>query len=160
MGSLEQEGVLFTIAQIAITIIGLSGIVLFLGERTKLKLSKTEHIRIFSLISTPLLALFASFFPILLFEVLRDQNTAWHLSNGILATLHLYPITSWVLTTGGHKTLGNWTTVGLGYMTILAHYLAAFGVLPWKEAVYIYGLLWLIFIGVYSFLQLFQLEDK
>ena len=74
MDAIDQSGTLLTIAQIAITLVGFTGIVLVLGERSSLKWGEAEYLRIFSMVSPTLMVLLACFIPILLVDFVDSEE--------------------------------------------------------------------------------------
>lgn len=140
METLEQIGTLHTIAQVAITLVGFTGIVLVFGERSSLKLGESEYLRILSMVAPTLVVLLGCFVPILLIDFTDNEVVIWRISNGIYGTLHLYPVTSFLLNKA-KKTKGQNTAMIFGYLTILANYLTAFGLIPWPASIFFFGLL-------------------
>ena len=157
METLANTGTLHTIAQVAITLIGFSGIVVVFGERTAARWSSEESLRFYVLIAGPLTALACSFVPILLSQVTNDVATIWRSSNAVLGLAHLANIVPFFLSRHEAKaTLGQNVNAAIGLTLIGAHFLAALDVLPWYSFIFIAGLLQQTWIGLHNFLLLFM----
>ena len=85
---LEQTETLQTIAEIAIALVGFSGIVAVLGRRSSGRWSLSERIRFRSLLEQSLLVVFLSFLPSLLLRS-TSPEAAWRLSNGLCGVAHV-----------------------------------------------------------------------
>ncbi len=152
-----QTETLHTIAQVAITLIGFSGIVVVIGERTLSKWTPEESLRFFGLIAPTLTAFVCSFVPILIGLLVENSETVWRIANAILGILHLANILMFYIgSRDAKKTLGQNINGFIGASTILAHFLASIGVLPWLIPIFLFGLLQQIWIGIHNFLLLFR----
>lgn len=158
---LEHTETLHTIAQVTITLIGFSGIVVVIGERAVTKWSPEEWIRIYALIAPTLTAFFCSFVPILVAMLTSPDERVWRISNGILGLAHLANIVPFYVNPKKAKlTFGQRFMGIIGFSTIAAHFLVAFGLLPWAAFIYVFGLLQQTWIGLHNFLLLFQPGSK
>jgi len=156
MDILANVDTLHTIAQVAITLIGFSGIVVVFGERAATRWSSEESLRFYVLIAGPLTALACSFVPILLSQLTNDIVTIWRISNAVLGSVHLANIIPFLLNWfEAERTLGQKINAAIGLTLIAAHFLAAFDVLPWYSFIFIAGLLQQTWIGLHNFLLLF-----
>ena len=156
MDNLANIETLHTIAQVAITLIGFSGIVVVFGERTATRWSSDEALRFYVLIAGPLTALACSFVPILLSQLTNDSAVIWRSSNAILGSAHMANIIPFLLNRHGAKaTIGQKFNAAIGLTLIAAHFLAALDVLPWFTFIFIAGLLQQTWIGLHNFLLLF-----
>jgi hypothetical protein len=157
MEPVANSDTLHTIAQVAIAIIGFSGIVVVFGRRTDAQWTAEESLRFYVLIACPLTALACSFVPILLSQLTNDYDTIWRTSNAVLGAAHLANITPFLLNSFGAKaTRGQNANAVVGVILIASHFLAALGVLPWYAFVFILGLLQQIWIGIHNFILLFS----
>jgi len=84
-----SEDFLLAIAAIAISLIGFSGVVTALGRRGEGKWTTLEKLQLQTLVEPSLVSLFGAFSPLLLGLAVKDQETVWRLSNGILLLLHM-----------------------------------------------------------------------
>jgi hypothetical protein len=157
MDTLANVDTLHTIAQVAITLIGFSGIVVVFGERTASRWTSEESLRFYVLIAGPLTALACSFVPILLSQLTHDVATIWRSSNAVLGSAHLANIVPFLLNRRGAKrTVGQKVNAAIGLTLIAAHFLAAIDILPWYSFIFITGLLQQTWIGLHNFLLLFM----
>jgi hypothetical protein len=156
MDNLANIDTLHTIAQVAITLIGFSGIVVVFGERTATRWSSDEALRFYVLIAGPLTALACSFVPILLSQLINDSAFIWRTSNAILGSAHLANMIPFLLNRHGAKaTTGQRLNAAIGLALIAAHFLAALNILPWFAFIFMTGLLQQTWIGLHNFLLLF-----
>jgi hypothetical protein len=156
---MENLGTLHTVAQIAIALIGFSGIVIVFGERSAAKWTAEEAMRLYALLAPSFTALLCSFVPILLATEVTSTEVVWRLSNAVLGALHLANLGWFLINTWGAKaTLGQKINGAVGFGVIAAHALAALALIPWFEFVFIFGLLQQLYIGVHNFLLLFRPE--
>lgn len=153
---MEYVGTLHTVAQIAIALIGFSGIVITFGKRAA-KWSAEESMRLYALLAPSFTALFCSFVPILLAIEISSADAVWRLSNAVLGVLHAANL-GWFLVNrwGATATIGQRANGAFGMVVIAAHALAALALIPWYEFVFIFGLLQQLYIGVHNFLLLFR----
>lgn len=156
MDNLANIDTLHTIAQVAITLIGFSGIVVVFGERAATRWTSDEALRFYILIAGPLTALACSFVPILLSQLTSDSAFIWRTSNAILGSAHLANMIPFLLNRQGAKaTIGQKMNAAMGLTLIAAHFLAALNILPWFAFIFITGLLQQTWIGLHNFLLLF-----
>ena len=157
MDNLANIETLHTIAQVAITLIGFSGIVVVFGERTADRWSSEEALSFYILIAGPLTALACSFVPILLSQLTSDSALVWRSSNAILGSAHLANMIPFLIDRHGAKaTIGQKVNAAIGITLIVAHFLAALNFLPWFTFIFIAGLLQQTWIGLHNFLLLFM----
>ena len=156
MDILANVDTLHTIAQVAITLIGFSGIVVVFGARTATRWTSEESLRFYVLIAGPLTALACSFVPILMSQLTNDIATIWRTSNAVLGSVHLANIIPFLLNRfEAERTLGQKVNAAIGLTLIAAHFLTALDVLPWYSFIFITGLLQQTWIGLHNFLLLF-----
>ena len=148
-----------TLAEIAITLIGFSGIVIIFGNRFTRGLTPKEEVQFFALLATPLTALFCSFIPTLLSTILDDSEFIWRLSNAILGVLHLANISYFVFKLT-HATISQIILMVGGFIMISVHLLASVNIIPFQEFVFILGLLQQLSIGVHNFILLFRHSEE
>ena len=152
----ENVETLHAIAQIAITLIGFSGIVVVFGERSAAKWTADEALRFYVLIAGPLTALACSFVPILVGQITADSDVIWRVSNAVLGAAHLANMVPFLLRRhGARPTTGQKCNAAIGITLIAAHFLTALSVLPWYSFIFISGLLQQTWIGLHNFLLLF-----
>jgi len=131
-----------------------------IGERAVSKWTPEEWLRFFALIAPTLTAFFCSFVPILINLLVDESDMVWRISNAVLGIAHLANISAFFLNPKKAEiTLGQNLLGVVGLATILAHFLAAAGVLPWYIFIFIFGLLEQMWIGIHNFLLLFKPES-
>jgi hypothetical protein len=161
MTEINQIGTLHTIAQVAIALIGFSGIVSIFGERSKLKWTAQESLHLFTLLAPSLTVLFCSFVPILLATLSLNEETIWRISNLVLGVLHAAIFCRFLLSARNMKvSTEQKVSTSLGALVITAHFLAVFGINPWYDFTFIFGLLWFLYVGISHFLSLFRPSDE
>jgi hypothetical protein len=79
---MEAEGILTTLAEVAIAIAGFSGIVVALQNRT-VDLSETDKLRFSALLQVSFGAVFFSFVPIVLYLMHPSEPFVWRWSSGL-----------------------------------------------------------------------------
>jgi hypothetical protein len=152
---MDPYGILQTIAEIAIAIVGFSGVVAVLGHRGSGKWSDTEIVRLRTLVEPGIVVLFASFLPPVLHLALASEELAWRISNGVLASGQLANVVAFLVrsnrttTTRFHHALVIVTFVAMG-----AHFLTAFGYISNFILVFILGLGLGMVVSTYNFLLL------
>ena len=158
---MASETLISTLTQVAVALVGFTGVVAVLGHRNQGTWTAGERLRLRVLVETSLTALFASLTPGLLFLALSSDAVVWRYSNLVLGGLHLANFLAFFRrarmapTTWGQRILGL-----VGIATITAHLLAASGVLRWPELIFVAGLIQQLFIASYNFvLLLFPLDN-
>jgi len=159
---LAAEALLSTLTQVAVALVGFTGVVAVLGHRNQGTWTSGERLQLRVLVETSLTALFASLTPGLLFLGLSSEVAVWRLANLVLGSLHLTNFVAFLRraqaapTTWGQRILRP-----VAIMTILAHLLAAIGILPWLEFIFVAGLIQQLYIASHNFvLLLFPLDAE
>ena len=148
---------LHTLAQIAIALIGFSGIVVVFGERTSARWTAEEALRLYALLAPSLTVLFCCFIPILLAALLDRPETVWRIANALLGLAHGANLAGFLINTWKAKiTTSQKSLAVFGGLVVASHFFAAFNLLPLLEFIFIFGLLQQLFIGVHNFLLLFK----
>lgn len=152
---MDPYGTLQTISEIAIAIVGFSGVVAVLGHRTSRNWSDQEIVQLRTLVEPGIVVLFASFLPQVLNFALASEEWAWRISNAALATGQLANVVAFLVrsnrtgTTQFHRFLVIITFVAMG-----AHTLAAIGYISNFVLVFILGLGLGLVVSTYNFLLL------
>lgn len=152
---MEHGETLNTIAQIAISLVGFSGIVVIFGDRFKRKWTASEALQFYALLSAPITALLCSFLPELISTITNDREMIWRASNAILGLLHLSNFLYFVIKIRNAIFIQKIAGV-TGVTTILVHFLTAINLIPYFEFVFIAGLLQQIVVGILNFVLLFR----
>jgi hypothetical protein len=158
---MDAQTTLSTIAEVAIALAGFTGVVAVLGNRRKNDWTSEERLQLRVLVETSMTALFASFTPGVLYLILSSEEAIWRSANLILGILHLTNMLAYMVRArNAQPTLGQRLLLPVGIATVLAHFLAAAGIMPWYIAIFVIGLLQQVFIAAYNFvLLLFPLRD-
>ena len=133
-----------------------------LGNRRKRDWTAEERLQLRTLVETSFTALFASFVPGVLFFFLSSESAVWQGANLFLGALHLANLSAFLIRSREAKpTVSQKGLLVVGILTILAHFLAFLGLLPWLIPIFIIGLLQQVFIAALNFvLLLFPVEKS
>jgi len=156
----DPQATLTTIAEVSVALAGFTGVVAVLGGRRDHAWTPEERLQLRTLVETSLTALFLSFAPSVLGLVMTSESAVWRLANLLLGAMHLASITMFIVRTKVAKpTGGQLALLASGFSVILAHFLAAAGLVPWYATIFILGLLQLVFVATFNFvLLLFPVE--
>lgn len=152
---MEDLEIYNTLAQIAISLIGFSGIVVVFGDRFKRSWTPDEALKFYALIAPPLTAFFCAFIPDILNTISEDVNLIWKLSNAILGILHLANFAYFVYKLKNAVAIQKIAGISAVIM-IVAHFLAAFNSIPFHETIFIIGLIQQVSVGILNFVLLFK----
>jgi hypothetical protein len=152
---MQSSELLQTIAGVAVALTGFSGVVVVLGPRAGGQWSGEDLLQLRTLVEPSLLALFGSLLPGVIELAVTSEPLTWRLANGALWVLGVVSLVAFLKrsrlarTTVGQRVLVAVTLVGLG-----AILLAAVGVLPQGELVFVLGLVIALVVAAYNFLLL------
>lgn len=158
----QNPEILHTLAEIAIALVGFTGIVVALNH-TRGSWSEKQLIQFSALIGPSLTALACCFVPALLAYFISDIDSNWRASNFILGSLHLVNIIPFFVMVQRSET--NPATRSqkinsvIGSLTIIAHYVAALGLTPYLEAIFVFGVMQQLSIGLLNFVLSLRYED-
>lgn len=157
METLPEIGTLHTIAQVAITLVGFTGIVIAFGERARDNWTAEDKLRLYTMLYPTITAFFCSFVPIVLVYFSSSIETTWRLSNAVLGLAHGINLAGFLLGAKGNNiTMGQKLNAISGGSIVLAHFLASSAVVPWQQAIFIFGLLQQLYVGIHNFMLLFR----
>ena len=152
---LDPEATLSTIAEVSIALAGFTGVVAVLGSRRDHQWTPEERLQLRTLVETSMTALFLSFAPSVLGQVMSSETAIWRVANFLLGTTHLAFISRFfVRTKVARPTAGQLALLATGFIAILAHFLAAANLLPWYVTIFILGLLQQVFVAAFNFVLL------
>lgn len=157
----QNPEILHTLAEIAIALVGFTGIVVALNH-TRGGWSEKQLIQFSALIGPSMTALVCCFVPALLAYFISDIESNWRASNFILGSLHLVNIIPFFVMVQRSKT--NPATRSqkinsvIGSLTIIAHYVAALGLTPYLEAIFVFGVMQQLSIGLLNFVLSLRYE--
>lgn len=154
------EDFLFTIAEIAVALIGFSGIVTVLGRRAKGDWKTEEKVRLLALTEPSAIALAGSLFAAALLIVLPNEDLLWRISNGTVLTMHLIAFTAYMKRSKhAEKLLSQKLMAVLAVFIFIALASSLLNVNPYHEFTFALGLLLGIAVGVFNFsLLLFRVD--
>ena len=152
---MDHIGTLNTLAQIAIALIGFSGIVVIFGDRFKRGWSDEESLQFYALLSAPITIIFCSFIPEILSTLIDDSKTIWRISNAIIGVSHLSVFAYFIIKIKNAVFIQKLAGIA-GAIVILAHFMAALTIIPFLEFVFIVGLLHQLSVGIINFVLLFK----
>jgi hypothetical protein len=152
---MEDLGIFYTLAQIAISLIGFSGIVVIFGDRFKRGWTPEEVLKFYALIAPPITVLFCAFIPSILNTITEDSNLIWRIANITLGILHLANFGYFVFKLKNAVTIQKIAGI-TAFIMIIAHFLAAFNIIPFHETIFIIGLLQQVSVGILNFTLLFK----
>ena len=152
---MNPQSVLTTVAEVSIALAGFTGVVAVLGNRRKHDWTAEERLQLRTLVETSLTALFASFAPSVLYQAMTSEPAIWRGANLFLGVLHLANLGAFLVRAKEAKpTTSQKSLLGIGIAMILAHFLAAAGILPWYVPIFMIGLLQQVFIAALNFVLL------
>ena len=82
---LQDSDLLQTIAEVAVAILGFTGVVAFLGQRAQGAWRTVDLFRLNQLLAAGIAALLFAFLPILLFKLGASESATWRISSGLMA---------------------------------------------------------------------------
>jgi len=151
----EHEAILIAISQVAVAFIGFTGVVSVLGRRNQGSWTPEERLQLRVLVEVSLTALFGSLAPFLFAELFNADNTVLMVSNGLLGALHASNFVAFSLRTRSAAPTKTQRILGfVGILTILAHLIAAFGLVDWLGFVLIFGLIQQLVVASHNFVLL------
>ncbi|MFK7865494.1 MAG: hypothetical protein AB8B95_14860 [Pseudohongiellaceae bacterium] len=155
------EDYLFTIAEIAVALIGFSGIVTVLGRRAKGDWKHEERVRLLALTEPSAIALSGSLLAATLLIVLPNDNLLWRISNGAVLALHLLAFTAYVKRSKNvEQLLSQKLMTVVAVLIFIALAGSVLNVNPYHEMTFALGVLLGIAVGVFNFtLLLFRIDS-
>jgi hypothetical protein len=159
---IEHSSLLLTLAQIALGVLGFTGVVIALKHETK-EWTPLESISFQALVTTTLTALVGSLLPDMLSIVIADVSWVWRAANLGIGVFHLSNFTAMLIMVKKLGVINNGESrfpikeifdLILGPILILAHFLAFFGFIPWADFLLVIGVVQQLYIGMGNFLRL------
>lgn len=155
-----SEGLLLAVAQIAVALIGFSGVVTTLGHSRGTRWTAAELLQLRTQVEPSIVALFGALVPSTLALIIESPALAWRISNAVLASLGILALIRYQLRT--HSTPTLWSQKVLAVVAILA-LLGLIGgaldVVTKHEFTFMVGLWVALVVGVHNFaLLLFRIE--
>lgn len=149
------EDFLLTIAEVAVALIGFSGIVTVLGRRGKGEWQAEERVRLLALTEPSAVALAGALFAATLPMILTDADTIWRTSNAAVFAFHSVAFAAYIKRSRGLDQLLSQKILALIAIVILLILAASvIDIHPYHEYSLALGLLLGIAVGVFNFLLL------
>lgn len=152
---------LFTIAEIAVALIGFSGVVAVLGHRGKGSWQPAERVRLLALTEPSIIALTGALLPATLQLALLGDEIVWRVSNLIVLLLHLLSFGAYIRRSRNTKTrLSQKLMASLAVVVFLGLASSALNIIQYHEFTFTLGLLLGIAVAVFNFsLLLFHVHS-
>ena len=156
MGSYE---ILETIAEIAVTIVGFTGVVFAIGQYSNAGITSTQRMGIIHLLIPASLSLFLALLPLVLLFVIEESPKFWRSLNLLIGVIHVIGIIDATRRIYRGQALDpvqlQIVLVVIAYLLILTNFVIAIGYLhSLAVAIYIGSICWLLFISVLQFVLL------
>lgn len=162
MLTLNEES-LMAIAQIAIALIGFSGVVVTLGRTEGGKWSEAELLQLRTLVEPSMVVLVGAFFPLGIALADMSPEAVWRISNALLLCLHAIGHGLFLIRGARYNDAvrRSQTAVGILGACIYASMIAsAFNLIIHHQLTFLVGLLYGLYVSVHNFyLLLFRRES-
>jgi hypothetical protein len=155
-----SDETLMAIAQIAVTLIGFSGVVTALGHEKNKVWSAAELLQLRTQVEPSLTALFGALLPATVGLLVGNHEVLWRICNALLAVFIVLALGAFLFRTRAAPTLfGQWVLTALSFVVLMGLILSATNVVILHQLTFMLGL-WLgLLVGVYNFsLLLFRVE--
>jgi len=156
------EELLFSISEMALALIGFSGVVTALGHRKDNSWSAAEILQLRTLVEPAASAMFGAFLPSILGLVISSDETLWRLCNGLLFGIVFLPFGAFWYRASSAKIVPSQIVMSVVTVLVLVLMsLSALGVIEILEFTFLLGLILCLVVGVHNFaLLLFKIEDQ
>ncbi len=146
------ESILLTISEIAVALVGFSGIVVAFGRRGGGDWTPTELLQLRTLVEPSLFALFASLVPSTIQLVSPSEALTWRLTGAVFGMFEIIALVLFLRRTRAAEiTTGQWILTFGAFSIAGALWLAAFDVIPWQPLICVLGLIHALLVGAYNF---------
>lgn len=146
------EDYLFTFAEIAVALIGFSGVVTILGHRGKGEWQKAEKVRLQALVEPSIVVLAGALMPSTLSLVMENNDLLWRLCNLIVLVMHLAAFTAYIRRSGNTDTLlSQKIMAGVAVAVFVTLGLSVLGVMSQHQFTFALGLLLGIAVAIFNF---------
>lgn len=146
------EELLFTIAEIAVALIGFSGVVTVLGHRGQGNWQAAEKVRLQAMVEPSIIALFGALSPATLGLILESGDSLWRLSNALVLAMHLVGFTAYTLRARHAETLlSQKLMASLAVLVFLVQASSLFNLMPYHQFALVLGLLLGLMVAVFNF---------
>ena len=146
------EEFLFTFAEIAVALIGFSGVVTILGHRGSGEWQKAEKVRLQALVEPSIVALAGALLPSTLSLVLDNDDLLWRICNFLVLVMHVMAFTAYIRRSKGTDTLlSQKLMAGIAFIVFIALGLSALGVISQHHFTFALGLILGIAVAIFNF---------
>ena len=153
--AMHSYELLQTIGEVAVSLVGFSGVVAVLGHRGRGVWSSEELLQLRTLVEPGLVVLFASLLPGTIHLALESDAVVWRLSCAALALLGVVGVLAFVARSRSTTTTtGQRVLLVLAMLGVVAELLAAVDVLSQRELIFVLGLVLGLVIAAYNFVLL------
>lgn len=158
----EYIGTLHVIAQIAITLIGFTGIVVALRHKPDQAWDPRVNAQLYALVVLPGMVMAFCFLPGVLFASGMAEPDIWLWSNGLFGCAKLLAIGYFTVLAfkQDNYEMGQVFLQATGLLIAVLHFLVVFSIINAAELIYIIGLLWPLFVGTVNFMKLIGLRFR
>lgn len=155
-----SDETLMGIAQIAITLIGFSGVVTALGHDRGERWGPAELLQLRTQVEPSMTALFGALLPATAGLLVDSQNALWQICNGLLAVFIFAALLAYLVRTKRAPTLLSQKVLTVVSIFVLAGLVASTtNLVTAHQATFMFGLLLGLVVGVHNFtLLLFRIE--
>lgn len=146
------EEFLFTFAEIAVALIGFSGVVTILGHRGKGEWQKAEKVRLQALVEPSIVALAGALLPSTLSLIMENNDIFWRLCNLMVLVMHLTAFIAYIRRSGSTETLLSQKIVaGVAVVVFVILGLSVLGTISQHQFTFALGLLLGIVVAIFNF---------
>jgi hypothetical protein len=149
---MDPQALLMTIAQVAATFIGFTGVIFAIGRYSQGGGSDSERNAVLNLLLPATAALFLAFLPLVAATAFSPGPASWRICNAVLAAVHL-PLVSSAARLAWRKQLLEpiplrFVLIPGGFVAVAANVVVAIGALPGLAVLaYVAGLIWFLLIS-------------
>lgn len=156
---MEPQSVLAIIAGVASTFIGFTGVIFAVGRSSRDGWNAAERTALLNLLVPSVVVLFLAFIPLVAATGLHSQPLIWRESNGLLAAIHLFLVTTALRAALTSRLLEpvpiRFILIPGGYASGIISALAALGYFPqFAVMAFVAGLVWSLFVAAVQFVML------
>ncbi|MCP5180761.1 MAG: hypothetical protein H6994_12820 [Pseudomonadales bacterium] len=149
-----SDEVLLALAQIAVSIIGFSGVVVTLGRAEKERWSASELLQLRTLVEPSMVVLLGSLLPLLIALADVSPEHLWRVANAGLLGLHAIGHGLFLARGAKHKSAVTRSQQIISAMSVLvyvAQFASVFNVIRFQELTFLIGLLYALWISIHNF---------
>ena len=143
---------LYIIAEIAVALIGFSGVVTVLGHRGKGQWQTAEKVRLQAMVEPSIIALFGALLPATLGMVIEAGDGLWRLCNSLVLLMHLSAFTAYMFRSRNAETfVSQKLMAGIAVIVFLVQGASAINLISQHEFALALGLLLGLTVAIFNF---------